>query len=146
MEINYIRLGERIKNLRKARKMSIDELAQKVHYSVKSIVLVENGQAVISLELFVTLCTVLDIAPNELLEGEYRTSGAPPVASDLMTAKVNELNDLIATFKSLMKDEDSEVLPVNTSDDIAIQKIKEMLCEYKEQHRVKSPNSPYKRR
>lgn len=133
MELNYNRLGERIKNIRKSRKMSIEDLAQKVQYSAKSIVMLEGGQAAIGLELFSNLCTALDITPNDLLEGEYRVTGDASVS--VQASEIKQMKELIESLKAAMKDEEKPVA-VN-DDDVAIQKIKEMICQYKERNASK---------
>lgn len=139
MELNYNRLGERIKNIRRGKKLSIEDLAQKVQYSAKSIVMLESGQASIGLELFANLCTVLDVTPNDLLEGEYRVTGGAPAS--VRASEISQMKELIDSLKTAMKDEEKPVA-VN-DDDVAIQKIKEMICQYKEQN---ASRASYRRR
>lgn len=119
--MNYKRFGERVQKLRKDRGFSMGDLAERVGFSIRSIALVENGQADVNLSLLVQICTVLDITPNQILAGEYSVSDMSDALNVLKAEKIeieqvlekssvqtkdkvvlkNELDQMIRNMKSL---------------------------------------------
>lgn len=61
-------IGETIKTARQMRKMTQEELAQKVRVGTNTIEKYESGEQIPSTQTLLKLSTVLDIPASELLE------------------------------------------------------------------------------
>lgn len=96
MSLNYRKIGKRIQEARTLREMSIADLADRVHFTPKSIIYVENGTAALTLELLTAICTVLNITPNDLLEGEYTATSSRSLEEEVT---LRQLKDLVNELK-----------------------------------------------
>ena len=61
-------IGLKLKELRLKHKLTLKEVADKIGKTPKTIQLYETGVINISLEVFIDLCKLYNISPNELLE------------------------------------------------------------------------------
>lgn len=68
--MDQIKIGKFISSLRKEKKYTQEELAEKLNVSNKSISRWENGNTMPDLSLIPKLCEILGISINELLSGE----------------------------------------------------------------------------
>ncbi len=68
-ELDYHRMGMRIRQVRKARKWSQEELAKKCGISMSFLGHIERGTRIMSLETFVNICGALDAGADEILWG-----------------------------------------------------------------------------
>ena len=68
-ELDYGRIGMRIRQVRKAKGWSQDELAKKCGVSMSFLGHIERGTRIMSLETFVSICAALDTGADELLCG-----------------------------------------------------------------------------
>ena len=75
-ELDYGRMGKRIRQVRKAKGGSQDELAKKCGISMSFLGHIERGTRIMSLETFVSICSVLDAGADELLWGVAHPSDA----------------------------------------------------------------------
>lgn len=75
-ELDYDSMGMRIRQVRKAKGWSQDELAKKCGISMSFLGHIERGSRIMSLETFVSLCAALDTTADELLWGEVHPSEA----------------------------------------------------------------------
>lgn len=75
-ELDYGKMGMRIRQVRKAKGLSQNELAKKCGISMSFLGHIERGSRVMSMETFVSICSVLDVGADELLWGEASASGA----------------------------------------------------------------------
>lgn len=75
-ELDYTRMGERIRQVRKAKGWSQDELSKKCGISMSFLGHIERGTRIMSLETFTSICTVLDTNADELLWGKVNSSAA----------------------------------------------------------------------
>ncbi len=64
-------LGQKIKDAREMRKMSQQELAQKVRVGTHTIEKYESGEQIPSTQTLLKLSTVLDIPASELLQNSH---------------------------------------------------------------------------
>lgn len=69
LDIDYQALGKRISNLRRQKKLTQEELAEKTDLSTNYISHIENSRSIPSLETLMKLCAAMDVTPNELLLG-----------------------------------------------------------------------------
>lgn len=65
--MDYSRIGQRIRNFRKARGLSQEELAEKVNISTTHMSHIETGATKLSLPVFVDLAEALGVRADELL-------------------------------------------------------------------------------
>lgn len=75
-ELDYGRLGMRIRQIRKVKGWSQDELAKKCGISMSFLGHIERGTRIMSLETFVSICSALDTGADELLWGVAQPSDA----------------------------------------------------------------------
>lgn len=65
--MDYIDLGRRVKDLRRKKHMTQEELSEKIDVSASFLGHIERGTRIASLETLVKLCQALDADPNYLL-------------------------------------------------------------------------------
>jgi len=75
-ELDYGKMGSRIRQLRKAKGWSQDMLAKKCGISMSFLGHIERGTRIMSLETFANICTALDAGAEELLWGVANPSDA----------------------------------------------------------------------
>lgn len=75
-ELDYSKIGSRIRMVRKAKNWSQDELAKKCGISMSFLGHIERGTRIMSLETFVSICGALDVDADELLWGKAHPSEA----------------------------------------------------------------------
>lgn len=75
-KLDYSRIGMRIRQVRKAKGWSQDELAKKCGISMSFLGHIERGSRVMSMDTFVGICNALDAGADELLWGEAVKSSA----------------------------------------------------------------------
>ena len=75
-ELDYSQIGKRIRQVRKIKDWSQDELAKKCGISMSFLGHIERGTSILSLETFVSICSALDAGADELLWGEVQPSDA----------------------------------------------------------------------
>lgn len=68
-EVDYGKMGMRIRELRKVKGWSQDELAKRCGISMSFLGHIERGTRIMSLETFVSICSALDAGADELLWG-----------------------------------------------------------------------------
>ena len=67
MEIDYVLLGERVRQRRKELKLSQEKLAERIDVSTPHMCNIENGKTKFSLQVLVNLANALETTPNVLL-------------------------------------------------------------------------------
>ncbi|MCI9021809.1 MAG: helix-turn-helix transcriptional regulator [Eubacterium sp.] len=68
-ELDYGKMGMRIRQVRRARGWSQSELAEKCGISMSFLGHIERGSRIMSMETFANICTALDSGADELLWG-----------------------------------------------------------------------------
>ena len=68
-ELDYGKMGMRIRQVRKAKGWSQDELAKKCGISMSFLGHIERGTRIMSMETFANICSALDAGADELLWG-----------------------------------------------------------------------------
>lgn len=71
--MNQVKIGQFIAECRKNKKLTQDELAQKLNITDKAISKWENGRCMPDISLLELLCNELDITINELIKGKKMT-------------------------------------------------------------------------
>lgn len=82
--MNQEKIGRFIAENRKAKKLTQEELAEKLGITNKSISKWENGNCLPDSSLFEPLCKILDISINELFTGEKLNDGDKKEANDYL--------------------------------------------------------------
>ena len=65
--MNYTDLGERVRLLRRQKKLTQEELAERLGISASFLGHIERGTRVASLETLVTMCNTLQVTPEYFL-------------------------------------------------------------------------------
>ena len=68
-ELDYRKMGMRIRQVRKAKGWSQNELAEKCGISMSFLGHIERGTRIMSMETFANICNALDAGADELLWG-----------------------------------------------------------------------------
>lgn len=77
-KIDYAKTGMRIRQMRKIKGWSQDELAKRCGISMSFLGHIERGTRIMSLETFAGICEVLDMNADELLWGIVQPSDTVP--------------------------------------------------------------------
>lgn len=80
--MNYKHLGENIQTVRKLKKMKQQELADAVGINMQSLSKIERGVNYPTFETLERIMEVLEVAPNELLSGEWKNTS--PMEKNIM--------------------------------------------------------------
>ena len=72
--MDYFTIGQRIRALRKEKKLSQQQLAEKVWISTTHMSHIENGSTKLSLPVLVDLAAALGVSTNEILSGQGKES------------------------------------------------------------------------
>lgn len=102
--MNQERIGKFIANSRKKKKLTQEQLAEKLEVTNRSVSNWENGKNMPDLSLFKPLCEILDITINDLLSGEklskenYQEKFEENIVNtiDYSNKKINKHNQLIS--------------------------------------------------
>lgn len=89
--MNYQSLGKKVRECRKRKQLTQEQLAEIVDISPSFLGHIERGSRVASLETFARLCNALDVSPHYLLSNE------------LIEMNVSELEDLVANRERLLR-------------------------------------------
>lgn len=92
MPLDYSIIGQRLKKARKAKKMTQEELSEKLDVSIAFLSRIERGNSQVNLKRLVQICEILEVSPGEILNG--------------VSSKSSQYLD--SEFASLLKDCSSE--------------------------------------
>lgn len=93
MHYSPIEIGDRIHDLRKKRKLTQEQLSEKLEISTVYLSLIENGTRKCSLDLIIRIATFFDVSLDYLVMGKL-------AGRDISC----ELSAVIATLTKLQKD------------------------------------------
>lgn len=100
-ELDYGKIGARIRQVRKARGWSQDNLAKKCGISMSFLGHIERGTRIMSLETFGSICEALETGADELLWGLPKASET--VMQDLWSQPEKKEFDSYAMYIRIMK-------------------------------------------
>ena len=69
MPLDYTIIGQRLKKARKAKKMTQEELSEKLDVSIAFLSRIERGNSQVNLKRLVQICEILEVSPGEILNG-----------------------------------------------------------------------------
>ena len=98
--MDQIKIGKFIAATRAAKKLTQDELAEKIGVTDKAISKWENGRCLPDVSLFKPLCKTLGISVNELLNGEKDTNEDGYINYIKETNKKNKLKLILTILVS----------------------------------------------
>ena len=109
MGLNYITIGQRIREIRKLRRLSQTMLSELIDRSPTYISYIESGIKSMSLETFVQIANALEITTDFLLMEQVK--GSPIVASQEITMILNDCStyerfiiiDMVKTLKATLR-------------------------------------------
>ncbi len=102
-ELDYGRMGMRIRQVRKTKGWSQEELAQKAGISMSFMGHIERGSRIMSLETFVNICEALHTNADELLWGIAHPSNALEDMWSVSDKKSDEKTDSYSMYVRIMK-------------------------------------------
>lgn len=73
-EIDYAKMGQKIKNIRRERKLTQDQLAEMVGCNTSHISNVENSHTKVSLNVLLAIANALNTSIDYLLSNQYENS------------------------------------------------------------------------
>ena len=85
MSLNYIIIGERLKQARSHKKITQEDLAEKLGVSVPYVSRIERGSTSINLKRLSEICALLDVSEGEIL------SGAASESSEYLNSAFSDL-------------------------------------------------------
>lgn len=100
-ELDYGKIGTRIRQVRKAKGWSQDKLAKKCGISMSFLGHIERGTRIMSIETLNGICEALDASADELLWGIPKASEA--VMQDLWNQPEKKEIDSYAMYIRIMK-------------------------------------------
>lgn len=74
--MDYYKIGQRIRKIRKAHGLSQEELAEKINISTTHMSHIETGNTKLSLPVFVDIAAALDVRTDDLLDSNTITTSA----------------------------------------------------------------------
>jgi len=96
------RLGAKIRNLRKSRHYSQEQLAGLAGMNAKYLSEVERGERNLSVDLLAALADVLEVSPAELLADEQHPSREELIAGIVRLCRPMPPDLLIFVYRSLL--------------------------------------------
>ena len=72
--MNYYKIGQKIRKIRKAHGLSQEEFAEKVNISTTHMSHIETGNTKLSLPVFVDIAAALELRTDDLLDNPATTS------------------------------------------------------------------------
>lgn len=100
-ELDYEKVGARIREIRKAKGWSQDELAKKCGISMNFIGHIERGTKKMSLDTFTNICRKLETGADTLLWGNTQLS--EEIMKDLWMQPEKKESDSYAMYIRIMK-------------------------------------------
>lgn len=93
MNIDYKKLGLRIKNAREAKNLSQEQLAEIIGMSNNYISNIERNRSIPSLETLVKICNALDVTPDYALLDSVFTYTSREYIKDDIAKLLSKCND-----------------------------------------------------
>lgn len=115
MEVDYTALGKRVKQIRKERGMSQEQLAEKIDVSVPHMSNIENGKTKFSLQVLISLANALQVSPDALLveqvdeRGKVRGTVLEEINRELIDCsevQMTLIGEAVRSTKKLLKQYD----------------------------------------
>ncbi len=106
--IDYQAFGQRVRQVRREQRMTQAVLAEKLGISNSFMGHIERGTRIASLETLVTLCNVLKISPQALLQDSLTDAFDNLVPQALPQEQRLQLSNLLRTAHGLLSEKNLE--------------------------------------
>ena len=106
MIVDYYEIGQRIRRIRKAHKLSQEELAEKIGISTTHMSHIETGNTKLSLPVFVDIAEALEVNTDSLLYDSPRnsiTAAMQDIAAILEACDTQQAWIITDTVKSMKR-------------------------------------------
>lgn len=108
MEFDRTEMGQRIARRRKSKKIKQNVLAEKLGINNNHLSSIENGKVSPSLDVFIRICTELEVTPDYLLEGAMHSNNVPQnIMDQLRLCKEDDIDLTLEFVKLLAKRQES---------------------------------------
>lgn len=103
--MDYYEIGQRIRRIRKAHKLSQEELAEKVGISTTHMSHIETGNTKLSLSVFVDIAEALEVQTDSILYDEPRDSinaamnDVAAILEECDTKQARVISDMVRAMK-----------------------------------------------
>lgn len=88
--MDYYKIGQQIRKIRKAHGLSQEELAEKINISTTHMSHIETGNTKLSLPVFVDIAAVLEVRTDDLLD--FTPHASKSVASEEISSVLENCN------------------------------------------------------
>ena len=78
--MNYVDLGKKIRQVRRQKSMTQEQLAEKAGISASFLGHIERGTRIASLETLIELCNTLQVSPDNLLSASLNADDLYPTS------------------------------------------------------------------
>lgn len=105
--MNTKTFGNRIKNIRKTKNMSVEQLADKADISVDHLRAIESGRRLPSLTVCLKIINIFNISSDELLKGNVKQASAflvNDITRKMINLSVEQLNLLDAVCTAMIEE------------------------------------------
>ena len=72
MELDFMKIGERLRKGREAKHLTQEQLAELTDLSISNISAIENASTGVKLQTFINIVTTLDLPVEWVLYGDYK--------------------------------------------------------------------------
>ena len=101
--MNYFKIGERIRKIRKERAYSQEKLAELINISVTHMSHIETGNTKLSLPVFAELATMLNVSADYLIFGYDDKTNSEKLLSIISNCSDKEI-EIITNIAQTIKD------------------------------------------
>ena len=110
-EIDFVKIGQRLKEARKAKKIKQEEMAQMLFTTQSYISQIENGRRNASLEIILVYCMNCDVTPNDICKDVLvlEDKAVAELVSEMAFNRLSEMGkeNVRDTIRRLVEYEDS---------------------------------------
>lgn len=106
--MDYSEIGQHIRNSRKSKGMSQEDLAELINISTTHMSHIETGKTKLSLQVFADIASALNVSADELLQGELTNQNErfckkiETILSRCSTKEAQIISDTITSLKLSM--------------------------------------------
>lgn len=98
--MDYYKIGQKIRKIRKAHGLSQEALAEKINISTTHMSHIETGNTKLSLSVFVAIAAALEVRADDLLD----SASSPPTTSTALDDIISVLERCTAQEASIIAD------------------------------------------
>ena len=103
--MNYEEIGKRIRKYRKLKKLSQEQLAEKINISTTHMSHIETGSTKLSLQVLVDLATILEVNTDDLIfekKGESTNKKINDILSECDEKQIEFIETIIKSTKDAL--------------------------------------------